>query len=58
MSRPPELDHKQSLVRDLFAFLMQTKKWWLLPIVIVTVLLGVLIVLGGSSVAPFIYTLF
>jgi hypothetical protein len=44
---------------DLFKFLMERKKWWLTPIVLVLVLLGVLIVLGGgTAVAPFVYTLF
>jgi len=44
---------------DLWRFLMERKAYWLVPIILVLLLLGVLIVLGGgSSVAPFIYTLF
>ena len=44
---------------ELWAFMRQRKKFWLLPIVIVLLLLGVLIVLTqGSAIAPFIYTLF
>ena len=44
---------------DLWGFLKERKKWWLLPMVIVLLLFGVLIVLtSGSAVAPFIYTLF
>ena len=44
---------------DLFRFLMKSKKWWLTPIVIVLLLVGLLIFLAESSaVAPFIYTLF
>ena len=44
---------------DIFRFLMDRKKFWLVPIVIVLLLLGILLVLGGSSsLAPFIYTLF
>ena len=39
-------------------FLRENKKWWLTPIVIVVVFLGVLVVLGGTGAAPFIYTLF
>ena len=39
-------------------FLRQNKKWWLLPILILSLLLGLLIVLSGSGLAPFIYTLF
>ena len=44
---------------DLWLFMRERKKFWLAPIIIVMVLLGVLIVLTqGSAVAPFIYTLF
>jgi hypothetical protein len=47
------------LIRDLWQFLRERKKIWLVPIFIVMVLLAVLIVLGqGSVLAPFIYTLF
>jgi hypothetical protein len=47
------------LLRDLWAFMRERKKFWLAPIVIVMVLLGGLLVLAqGSAVAPFIYTLF
>jgi hypothetical protein len=46
-------------VLELWAFMKERKKFWLLPIVIVLVLFGTLIVLTqGSAVAPFIYTLF
>ena len=47
------------LMKDLWDFMRIRKKFWLLPIVLVLVLLGGLIVLSqGSAVAPFIYTLF
>ena len=46
------------LLADLFAFLKHTKKWWLLPILVVLALFGLLAALGGTSAAPFIYTLF
>jgi hypothetical protein len=46
-------------LKDLWAFMRERKKFWLLPIIIVMVLLGALIVFAqGSAVAPFIYTLF
>ena len=46
-------------LKELWAFMRARKKFWLLPIVIVLLLLGVLIVLTqGSAIAPFIYTLF
>jgi len=47
------------LIKDLWAFMRERKKFWLLPIIVVMLLLGMLIVLAqGSAVAPFIYTLF
>ncbi len=47
------------LLKDLWGFLRERKKFWLAPIILVLVLLGALIVLSqGSAVAPFIYTLF
>jgi hypothetical protein len=50
---------KLGILKEFWGFLMERKKWWLLPIVIVLVLLGLLIVLTeGSAIAPFIYTLF
>jgi competence protein ComGC len=46
-------------LRELWAFMRTRKKFWLLPIVVVLLMLGVLIVLTqGSAIAPFIYTLF
>jgi hypothetical protein len=46
-------------VLELWAFMRERKKFWLMPIVIVLLLFGGLIVLTqGSAVAPFIYTLF
>ena len=46
-------------MKELWAFMRERKKFWLLPIIAVLVLLGSLIVLSqGSAVAPFIYTLF
>jgi hypothetical protein len=44
---------------DLTKFLRERKKFWLIPVIIMLLLIGVLLVLGGgSAVAPFIYTLF
>jgi hypothetical protein len=48
-----------SIVAELWSFLRVRKKYWLLPVVVMLVLMGGLIVLTkGSAVAPFIYTLF
>ena len=47
------------LLSDLWAFMRERKKFWLAPIIFVMLLLGALIVFAqGSSLAPFIYTLF
>lgn len=46
-------------IKDLFQFLKERKKFWLVPMIIVLLLFGVIIVIGGSSaIAPFIYTIF
>ncbi|MEP6727956.1 MAG: DUF5989 family protein [Bacteroidota bacterium] len=46
-------------LKDFWQFMLARKKWWLAPLIIVLIILGVLIVLGGTSaLAPFIYTLF
>jgi len=46
-------------LKDLWGFLQVRKKFWLLPIILVLMLFGALIVLtGGSAIAPFIYAIF
>ena len=50
---------KQSgIVSEFIGFLKANKKWWLAPIIVSILLLGLLVVLGGTAAAPFIYTLF
>ena len=47
------------VVRELWLFLRERKKWWLLPILVVMLLVGSLLVFAqGSALAPFIYTIF
>lgn len=46
------------LLREFWQFVRENKKWWLIPIVVVTVVLGVLTLLAKTGAAPFIYTLF
>ena len=47
------------LLKDLWSFMRERKKFWLVPIIILMVALGALLVLAqGSAIAPFIYTLF
>lgn len=46
-------------LKDLWMFMKERKKFWLAPIVLVLLIIGLLIVFGGSTaIAPFIYTLF
>jgi hypothetical protein len=47
-----------SFLGDLWSFLKTNKKWWLLPLIVVFLILGLLVLLSSSGVAPFIYTLF
>jgi hypothetical protein len=50
---------KSSLLAELWAFMRVRKKWWLLPIVVTMLLVGLLIAFAqGSALAPFIYTIF
>ncbi len=50
-SRPGQL-------RELFALIRHEKKWFLTPIIVILLVAGIFIVLSGTAVAPFIYTLF
>ena len=45
-------------VTEFWHFLKHNKKWWLFPIILCLLGFGLLIVLGGTGIAPFIYTLF
>jgi len=48
-----------SIIRELWAFMTVRKKFWLLPVIIVLLLVGSLLVFAqGSVLAPFIYTIF
>ncbi len=60
-SKEFEAELKQArtgLVTEFWDFLKYNKQWWLAPIVISILGLGLLVLLGGSAAAPFIYTLF
>jgi Family of unknown function (DUF5989) len=47
------------LIKELIAFLKVRKKFWMLPIILIMLLIGGLLILAqGSAIAPFIYTLF
>ncbi len=49
---------RSNLVGEFWGFLSENKKWWLAPILFSILALGMLVLLGGSGAAPFIYTLF
>jgi hypothetical protein len=50
---------KHGIVGELWEFMKVRKKWWLLPIIVVLMIVGLLLVFAqGSALAPFIYTIF
>lgn len=54
----PEVKN-MNIVVELWQFLKERKKWWLLPVILGLLFLGFLIVMtSGSALGPFIYTLF
>lgn len=53
-----DADPQPPFVAELWHFLRENKKWWLLPMVAALLLVGALIVLGGTSSVPFVYRLF
>ena len=51
-------ESRGSLLRELVDLLRENKKWWLVPLLAMLLLMGVLVALSRTPVAPFIYTLF
>ena len=51
-------DDRTGIVTEFLSFLKHNKKWWLLPILVIMLVVGALAVLGSTAAAPFIYTLF
>lgn len=47
-----------SLLREFVQFVVENKKWWLIPILVSLAAIGILIFLSSTGAAPFIYTLF
>jgi len=46
-------------IKDIFLFIKERRKFWLAPVILILLILGFLVVFGaGSSLAPFIYSLF
>ena len=46
------------IVREFLDFLKHNKKWWLTPIILILLLVGLIVILSGTVAAPVIYTLF
>ncbi len=51
-------EEQPGLLREFVEFLVESKAWWLTPIIIVLLGVGLLVMLSGSVVAPFIYPIF
>jgi hypothetical protein len=51
-------EKRSSIIREFWDFLKHNKKWWLLPVILILLGLGLLVILGSSAIAPFIYPLF
>ena len=51
-------EEQLSIVGEFWLFITENKKWWLIPVLLVFLFIGVLVVLGSTGAAPFIYTLF
>jgi hypothetical protein len=43
---------------DFWDFLKTSKKWWMLPLLVIFLVIGVILVLAHTAAAPFIYTIF
>ena len=49
---------RSSIITEFWGFLKFNKKWWLIPILIVLLILCLLVLLSGTAIAPFLYPLF
>ena len=58
MKQHNEFKKNPSFLRELVMFIRHNKKWYLIPIIVSILLLGILIALGSTGAAPFIYTVF
>ena len=53
-----DIESDTGVIREFWEFIRENKKFWLIPLIIILLLLGLLISLGGTAAAPFIYTIF
>ncbi|MCX5684909.1 MAG: DUF5989 family protein [Planctomycetota bacterium] len=58
MFRREAAAERVGLARELWDFLKDNKKWWLIPILVALALVALLAILGGTGLAPLIYTVF
>jgi hypothetical protein len=47
-----------SPLREFIDMMRQNKKYWLIPLIVILILFGLIVILGSTAAAPFIYTLF
>lgn len=47
-----------NFLKEIFSFIVQTRKWWLAPLLFILLIIGLLVLFADSAVAPFIYSLF
>lgn len=53
-----EKEGQPSLMKELWLYIIENKSWWMIPIVLALALVGLLVLLGSTGAAPFIYTIF
>ncbi len=51
------MEHNKGFFRELWDYLKVRKKWWLAPLIILILIMGLLVWFGASSISPFIYAL-
>lgn len=51
-------EHNAGLLSELLDLVLTHKKWWLIPVIVALLLIGVIVLLGTTAAAPFIYPLF
>lgn len=53
-----EIEYKGNLFREFLELIVKNKKYWMLPLILIVLLLALLIIFGETVATPFIYTLF
>jgi hypothetical protein len=53
-----DIKSDSGVIREFWEFICENKKFWLIPLIAILLMLGLLIFLGGTGAAPFIYTVF